>query len=86
MNLIPEVKERVDRPFKEKLSETSAWTYTRDNDIPVNPVYSDIVDRCGCMPCTAFKTWEGQLSQTNPKMYAHIKKLKDKQYVMTGVL
>lgn len=29
MNLIPEVKERVDRPFKEKLSETSAIVQKR---------------------------------------------------------
>ncbi len=60
--------------------------YLSTYGLPMNPLYTKGAERCGCMPCTAFKDWEKQLSQTNPKMYAEIKKRKDKQTVMVGVL
>lgn len=56
--------------------------YIADMGIPNNPLYARGMDRVGCMPCTAFKTWEPQLQKFNPKMYAIIKLRKDKQYVM----
>lgn len=66
-------------------TEAEVRQFHTDMNIPLNPIYLK-ADRCGCMPCTAFKSWESQLSQTNPKMYAIIKRMKDKQFVMTGVL
>lgn len=53
--------------------------------IPLNPMYSKGCDRIGCAPCTAFKGWEAQLRQTNPKLYRFVKVKKDKQYVMENI-
>jgi len=56
--------------------------FHEDMNIPLNPMYFKGCDRVGCMPCTAFKGWESQLSQTNPKLYKILKLRKDSQYVM----
>lgn len=50
-------------------SEEEVWKFIQGRKIPYNKIYDKGNDRCGCMPCTAFKTWEKQLSQANPKMY-----------------
>lgn len=63
-------------------TEQEVRQYHTDMGIPLNPMYSKGCDRVGCMPCTAFKGWEAQLSHTNPKLYRLLKLRKDKQYVM----
>lgn len=63
-------------------SENEVRQYHADMNIPLNPMYERGCDRIGCMPCTAYKTWEAQLSQTNPKLYRMLKLRKDKQYCM----
>lgn len=53
------------------------FAFFKDRGIPINPLYSHpsgTVDRVGCSTCTAFKGWENQLSQVNPKLYQLIKK------------
>jgi phosphoadenosine phosphosulfate reductase len=49
--------------------------YMKEHGIPVNPIYAKL-SRSGCMPCTAFRNWEHQLSGANPKMYAYIQHMK----------
>jgi len=63
-------------------TEVEVRQYHADMDIPLNPMYEKGCDRIGCMPCTAYKTWESQLSLTNPKLYRLLKLRKDKQYCM----
>jgi len=66
-------------------TEDEVRRYIADMDLPLNPIYAQGKDRCGCMPCTAYKKWEVQLRRANPKLYAYIKQHKDKQYVMGGI-
>lgn len=63
-------------------TEDEVRGYIQDMNIPNNPLYAKGISRVGCMPCTAHKYWESQLSEFNPKLYALIKLRKDKQYVM----
>lgn len=63
-------------------TEDEVRQYHADMNIPLNPMYSRGCDRIGCMPCTAFKSWEKQLVRTNPKLYRLLKLRKDKQYCM----
>lgn len=52
-------------------SEEEVWRYIRENNLPYNRIYEK-VDRCGCMPCTAYKLWHENLQATNPKMYRKV--------------
>jgi phosphoadenosine phosphosulfate reductase len=52
------------------------WNYLKENNIPINEIYLKGADRSGCMPCTGFQNWQKQLSQTNPKMYRYVQKLR----------
>jgi len=53
------------------------WEYFRDNDIPMNEVYTKYgLSRSGCMPCTGFLNWEKQLAKTNLRMYRYVQKLR----------
>ena len=56
--------------------EADVWEYLNFNKIPANPVYSKwdgIYDRCGCLPCTAYLSWEKKLSVSHPKLYKFMK-------------
>lgn len=66
-------------------TDTEVWQYLNSLNLPHNPIYDKGADRCGCAPCTAFKSWESQLKMTNPKLYAIVKLKKDNQYVMGGI-
>lgn len=52
-------------------TEQEVWDFIKLENIPWNPIYKK-VDRCGCMPCTAFKLWKENLQATYPKMYEKI--------------
>lgn len=67
-------------------TEDEVWSYLTERGLNANPIYSKGAARVGCMPCTAFSDWEKQLSQTNPKMYSVVKRLKDNQAVMVEML
>ena len=57
------------------------WAYINENKIPINPVYTKwggVYPRCGCLPCTAYKSWEERLSVSHPKLYRKLKKMQDK--------
>jgi len=54
------------------------WEYLRMQDIPVNPVYEKwggIYERVGCLPCTAYKTWEENLAISHPAVYRKLKEI-----------
>jgi len=54
--------------------------YLLARGVQINPLYlhpSGTVDRVGCSTCTAFATWEKQLSAVNPKLYQLVKSRKD---------
>lgn len=58
------------------------WEYTRKNNIPINPVYTKwngLYPRCGCLPCTAYTSWEDRLSISHPKLYQYLKKLEKEE-------
>jgi len=55
-------------------TEPEIWELHTRMGIPHNKVYDLGVDRCGCMPCTAYKKWKENLQMTNPKMYRKIMK------------
>ena len=55
-------------------TEPEIWQLHTTCGIPHNPIYDMGVDRCGCMPCTAYKKWQENLQKTHPKMYAKIMK------------
>lgn len=67
-------------------TEAEVWAYIRALGLPYNPLYDCGTQRVGCMMCTAYLGWESQLRRLNPKMYALVKKRKDHQGVMTGIL
>ena len=59
-------------------TEKDVWDYTKENDLPVNPVYSNwggIHKRVGCLPCTAYLSWEKNLRRSHPKLYKYLKKI-----------
>lgn len=66
-------------------TEEETWQFIRANNLPVNEAYLKGCRRVGCMPCTAFKSWEAQMQKVNPKLYKLIKLRKDNQYVMSLV-
>jgi 3'-phosphoadenosine 5'-phosphosulfate sulfotransferase (PAPS reductase)/FAD synthetase len=51
--------------------------YLRECGLAMNPVYERGADRVGCSVCTAFLSWETQLSAVNPKLYALVKARKN---------
>lgn len=63
-------------------TENEVWQFIHDNSLPINEIYSKGATRVGCMPCTAYKSWEEQMQKLNPKLYRFIKLRKDNQYVM----
>ena len=63
-------------------SEDEVWQFIRDNNLPVNGAYARGAYRVGCMPCTAYKSWEERMQKVTPKLYQMIKLRKDSQYVM----
>lgn len=59
-------------------SEKQVWDYINENDLPINPVYTKwggIYPRCGCLPCTAYKSWEKRLAKSHHKLYLQLKKI-----------
>jgi len=56
-------------------STDDVWKYIEDNNIPVNEVYkkwNQLYPRCGCLPCTAYISWEKRLSISHPRLYKHL--------------
>jgi len=56
------------------------WDYTKKNNIPINEVYTKwhgIYPRCGCLPCTAYTSWEERLSKSHHKLYLKLKKIQE---------
>ncbi len=61
-------------------STEAVWDYISCNNIPINPVYTKwnkIYPRCGCLPCTAYTSWEDRLSVSHPKLYLKLKNIQD---------
>lgn len=53
-------------------SVADVWNYIGENNIPVNEVYTKwlgLYPRCGCLPCTAYSSWQERLSVSHPKLY-----------------
>lgn len=63
-------------------TEAEVLAFIERQRLPLNPVYAQGAHRIGCMPCTAYKSWESQLQQVNPKLYEIVKLRKDSQHVM----
>ncbi len=61
-------------------TEEEVWEFTRANSIPANALYGKGAHRVGCMPCTGYIGWEGQMAKLNPRLYRLVKLRKDKQY------
>ena len=64
------------------------WDYTKENNIPINEVYTKwngIYPRCGCLPCTAYTSWRDRLPISHPKLYAKLIKLEDPKQMKLGV-
>lgn len=59
-------------------SVEEVWEYTHKHKIPINEVYTKwggIYPRCGCLPCTAYISWEDRLSKSHPKLFRTLKKI-----------
>lgn len=63
-------------------TEEEVFAFIKSEGIPNNPLYSQGLNRVGCMTCTAYKTWEAQMAVQNPKLYTLIKLRKDGQHTM----
>ena len=67
-------------------TEKEIWKYIKENNIPVNEVYTKwngLYKRCGCLPCTAYLDWEKKLPKSHPKLYLMLKKIqKPKQQTL----
>lgn len=63
-------------------TEAEVWEFIHREGLPINEAYPKGAQRVGCMPCTAFSSWEAQMQKVNPKLYRLIKLRKDNQYVM----
>ncbi len=56
-------------------STDEVWRYTVENNIPINEVYTKwngLYPRCGCLPCTAYKSWKKRLPVSHPRLYNHL--------------
>ena len=61
-------------------SVQEVWDYTGKEGIPINEVYTKwdgLYPRCGCLPCTAYKSWEKRLSISHPSLYRILKERED---------
>ena len=61
-------------------STEKVWDYTYKNKIPINPVYikwGGVYKRSGCLPCTAYLSWEKKLPISHPILYRMLKKIQD---------
>jgi len=61
-------------------STQDVWDYIKENNIPINEVYTKwggIYPRCGCLPCTAYISWEERLSVSHPALYKKLKEMSD---------
>lgn len=47
-------------------SVQEVWSYIYLNKLPINPIYSMGIYRCGCRFCTAFKGWRRAMELYNP--------------------
>lgn len=59
-------------------TEKDVWKYTNENKVPINPVYNKwggIYKRVGCLPCTAYLSWEKNLSISHPNLYKRLKQI-----------
>jgi len=57
--------------------EEEVWDYIKRNNLPINPVYqkwNGVHRRVGCLPCTAYTTWEKVLSKSHPQIYRLLKR------------
>ena len=66
-------------------TEEDVWAYIKEHDIPINPVYlkwGGVYKRCGCLPCTAYLSWEKRLSKSHPKLYMMLKKMGDPEQTL----
>jgi len=65
-------------------TSSDVWSYIKRHGIPINPVYTKwngIYNRCGCLPCTAYSSWEKKLSISHPKLYCMLKSMKCREVV-----
>ena len=63
------------------------WDFIKKENIPINEVYTKwngLYPRCGCLPCTAYISWEERLSKSHPKLYLTLKKLQDPNQKVLG--
>ena len=61
-------------------STEDVWNYIKENNIPISEVYTkwnSIYKRSGCLPCTAYLSWEERLSKSHPKLYRLLKRMQD---------
>jgi len=56
--------------------EDQVWEYIRNNNLDYNKGYDHGMVRCGCQPCTAYKSWTKRLSKENFKLYEYVQKLR----------
>ena len=50
--------------------------FIKDQQIPLNSIYSKGHLRCGCWCCTGYLTWRESLRQSHPKLYRFLMKQK----------
>lgn len=67
-------------------TEEEVWAYTKDNLLPVNPLYAKGAHRVGCMPCISYLDWRKYMSLLTPKLYATMERRVTGQGVMTSIL
>jgi len=63
-------------------TEDEVWGFLHKEGLPINEAYTRGAKRVGCMPCTAYKSWEKEMMKMSPNLYKIIKLRKDNQYVM----
>ncbi len=64
--------------------ENEVWDYIKQNNIPINPVYTKwngIYKRCGCLPCTGYINWDKKLSKTHPSLYKVIQEKRGQKLI-----
>ncbi len=54
-------------------TSSDVWRYILERELPYNKLYDRGAPRVGCMVCSAFKSWEVQMKELNPKLYDLIK-------------
>lgn len=53
-------------------NQSDIISYQKENNIPVNEFYTKwdgLYQRSGCLPCTAYTSWQDKLSISHPKLY-----------------